>query len=198
MKIPPIALFALLCGAAPTAAYAGVDIGITVGGPEVVVTNQPPPLRAEIINASPGPGFIWIRGHWRWRHERWEWIAGRWEMPAQPGMAWVPGRWAARGNGWVWIEGHYIVQAALPPVPPAAQVEVIASEEPPSPISEAVPAAPGPDYFWIGGHWHWNGGWVWMHGHFDRHPYFHPGGGWEPGRWEHRGGNWVWREGRWR
>jgi hypothetical protein len=198
MRITRIALFALVCGAAPLAVYAGVDIGITVGSPEMVVAGQPPPPRVEIINASPGPGYIWIRGHWGWRHERWEWIGGRWEVPAQPGMAWVPGRWVARGNGSVWIEGHYIVQAAPPPSLPGAPVEVIASEEPPAPIAESIPVTPGPDYFWIGGHWHWNGGWVWMRGHFDRHPHFHPGGGWEPGRWEHRGGNWVWREGHWR
>jgi len=56
------------------------------------------------------------------------------------------------------------------PLPPGQVAEVIASEEPPAEIVETVPISPGPDYFWIGGHWHWNGGWVWVHGRFDRHP----------------------------
>jgi WXXGXW repeat (2 copies) len=198
MKTTHIFLFALACGAAPLAALAQVQVGVNIGIPEVVVSGQPPPLRAEAIGVAPGPGYIWIRGHWGWHHERWEWIGGRWEIPAQPGTVWIPGRWAPRGNGWVWVEGHYAVQAALPPPGPGMQAEIVASEEPPEAIVETIPVAPGPDFFWIGGHWHWNRGWVWLGGHYERHPHFHPGGYWEAGRWEHRGGSWVWREGRWR
>jgi hypothetical protein len=194
MKLAKLSFLALAC-AAPFAARAGVEIGINVGVPEVVVTAQPPPLRAEVVTVAPGPGYIWIRGHWGWHHERWEWIGGRWDRVSQPGSAWVPGQWVARGNGWVWIEGHYTVVAAAPP---GQVVEVVASEEPPAPIAEVVGVAPGPDYFWIGGHWHWNGGWVWLRGHYDRHPHFHPGGGWDAGHWDRRGGSWVWHEGHWR
>ena len=151
--------------------------------------------KRQVVTMAPGPGYIWIRGHWSWHHERWDWMGGRWDRVAQPGSAWVPGRWIERGNGWVWIEGHYAVVAAPPPGP---QVEVVAEEEPPAAIVETVGIAPGPDYFWVGGHWHWNGGWVWLRGHFDRHPHFHPGGGWVDGRWDRRGGNWVWHDGHWR
>jgi hypothetical protein len=198
MKIAKISLLALACGAAPLAVRAGVELGINIGGPEVIVGSQPPPLRAEVITASPGPGYIWIRGHWGWHHERWEWIGGRWDRVAQPGSAWVPGQWVARGNGWVWIEGHYVLQAVPPPPPPGQQIEVVASEEPPAPIFETVPVAPGPEFFWIGGHWHWRGGWVWLAGHYERHPHYHPGAYWEAGRWDRRGGSWIWREGHWR
>jgi hypothetical protein len=183
-------------GAAPLAVNAGVDIGINIGGPEVVVRGAPPPDQGEVIPMSPGPGYIYIRGHWVWHHERWEWKGGFWDRVAQPGYAWVPGQWVARGNGWVWIEGHYT--PAAPPPPAGQPYEVIASEPPPAPIVEAVPMAPGPEYFWIAGHWHWNGGWVWVRGRYDRHPHFHPGAGWEPGHWDRRGASWVWREGHWR
>ena len=198
MKLAQISLFALACGAAPLGASAGVEIGINISGPEVIVGSQPPPLRTEIITMSPGPGYIWIRGHWAWRHERWDWEGGRWDRVMQPGSTWIPGQWIARGNGWAWSEGHYAMLPEPPPPPPGQQVEVIASEEPPAPIVEVEGVAPGPDFFWIGGHWHWNHGWVWLHGRYDRHPHFHPGGGWEAGRWDHRGSNWVWREGHWR
>jgi hypothetical protein len=197
MKISHLSLLALALGAAPFAARAGLDIGVNFGGPEVVVRSQPPPERMEAVPRSPGPGFNWIRGHWGWRHERWVWIDGRWDRAPRAGQAWIAGQWVARGNGWVWIEGHYAVMAPPPPQGPVSG-ELYASEAPPAPIYEAVPAAPGPDFFWIGGHWNWNGRWVWVHGYYNRHPHFHPGGGWEAGRWERRDNRWVWHDGHWR
>jgi len=198
MKLTQVSLFALACGAAPLAAHAGVEIGLNIGVPEIIVGSQPPPLRVEAAPLSPGPGYIWIRGHWRWHHGNWDWVGGRWEFVTQPSSTWIPGQWVARGNGWVWIEGHYAVVAAPQPLPPGQQYEVVASEEPPAPIAELAPIAPGPEFFWIGGHWHWNRGWVWVHGRYDRHPHFHPGAGWDPGHWDRRGNNWVWHEGHWR
>lgn len=198
MKLAKISLLALACGAAPLAAHAGVDIGISIGGPEVVVSTQPPPLRGEVITMAPGPGYIWIRGHWSWRAGGWQWVGGRWDRAGRPGSTWIVGQWVARGNGWVWVEGHYAQISPPPPPPYGQQFEMVASEEPPAPIVEVVPVAPGPYYFWVGGHWQWNGGWVWERGHYDRHPHFHPGGGWEAGHWDHRGSNWVWRDGHWR
>ena len=55
-------------------------------------------------------------------------------------------------------------------------------------VAEAIPVAPGPDFFWIGGRWQWNGRWVWVNGHFDRHPHYHPGAYWENGHWDDPGG----------
>lgn len=198
MRIAHLSLFALAVGAVPFAASAGVDVGITIGGPEIVVAAHPPPLRVEVIGSSPGPGFIWIRGHWGWHHERWEWIGGRWDRAGQPGSVWVPGAWIERHGGWVWAEGHFVVQAAPPPPVMGQEVEVVASEEPPAPIEETVSVSPGPEYFWVSGHWHWNGGWVWVHGGYQRHPHYHQGAYWEAGRWSLRGGSWVWHDGHWR
>jgi hypothetical protein len=193
MKLTSLSLFVLALGAAPLASQAGVDIGINIGGPEVIVRSQPPPERYESVGIAPGPGYVFIRGHWGWRHDRWEWIGGRWDLPSQPCRVWISGQWVARGGGWVWAEGHYDVQAPQPEV-----VVEYADQAPPASIYESVPYAPGPDYFWIGGRWQWNGRWVWAHGHYDRHPHFHPGGGWEAGRWDHEGGRFVWRDGHWR
>jgi hypothetical protein len=198
MKLTQISLLALACGAAPLAALSATEVGISISGPEIVVGGQPPAPRLEVVPVEPGPGHIWIRGHWAWHHERWEWISGRWDRVVQAGSTWVPGEWVVRRNGWVWIEGHYAVFAEPPPPPPGQAFEVVASEEPPQPIVESVPLAPGIDYAWIGGHWQWNHGWVWLHGHYDRHPHFHPGGGWEGGHWDRRGAGWAWHEGHWR
>lgn len=92
MKLTQISLFALACSTLPLAASAGVEIGINIGGPEVVVRSEPPPERVEVIPMMPGPGYIWIHGHWGWHHEHWEWINGHWDR---------------RGGAWVWHEGHW-------------------------------------------------------------------------------------------
>jgi hypothetical protein len=66
-------------------------------------------------------------------------------------------------------------------------------EPPPAPRQEVIVAAPGPDYVWIGGHWGWHGHWVWESGRWDRRP----GYSWVGGHWDHRGGGYVYVEGRW-
>jgi WXXGXW repeat (2 copies) len=199
MNLNRILLIAVICGAAPLAARADIGLGINIGGPDIVVHSRPPAERIETVPMSPGPGYFWVRGHWGWRHEAWEWVPGRWNVNvAQTGQDWIPGQWVERNGGYVWIEGHFMVQNAPTILPTGANYDVVAPEPPPAPIYEAAPMAPGPDYFWIGGHWHWNHGWVWVHGRFDRHPHFHQGGGWEEGRWDRRGGNYVWVEGHWR
>jgi hypothetical protein len=196
MKITQISVLALMCAAAPLAARAGVEIGIGINipGPEIVVRTAPPVERYEVVGRAPGPGYIYIRGHWAWHHEHWEWISGRWELPAN-GATWVAGQWVARGNGWVWVEGHYVTNYAPPPGPPVGEVYVDVA--PPAPVAEVIPVAPGPDFFWIGGRWQWNGRWVWVNGHFDRHPHYHPGAYWENGHWDNYHGRYVWREGHW-
>src|SRR5277367_4096262 len=99
MKLTRIALLSLVCAGAPIAAHAdSFSIGINVGGPEVIVRSQPPPERIETVPMNPGPGYIWIRGHWAWHHENWEWLNGHWDRVAQPGQEWVPGHWAERGG----------------------------------------------------------------------------------------------------
>ncbi len=188
-------LFLFFALGTAAAAQTGINVGINLGGAEISVSSQPPPLRAEPVAPFPGPGYIWIRGHWTWRHENWEWIDGHWDRVPQYSAVWVPGQWVVRNNLWVWAEGHYTPVLVPPPPPPGQQVEVVAAEEPPADILESQPAAPGPDYFWVGGHWHWRGGWVWIGGRYEHHPDFHPGARWVAGHWERRDGSWVWREG---
>jgi hypothetical protein len=219
MHVQKLALLALV-GAAPLAAHAGLDIGIRLGipvapaGGEIVVRSAPPREIVENPPPPPGPGYAWVRGHWSWRDDRgWVWMHGHWEYAAQPGAIWVPGHWDSRGGGYVWIEGRWVVQGpppppapppqpvyqeAPPPPPPQYGGEVVISQgEPPPPVYERIGPAPGPDYLWIGGHWGWQGRWVWIHGRYERHPHWHRGGGWAPGHWEHREHGSVWIEGHW-
>ena len=208
MKSTQLLLAALLCGI-PLAASAqvGVGIGVNVGG---VVREAPPAPMVETYGPQPvGPGWIWVGGHWARRHGRWIWINGRWDR--RVGYMWGPGHWDQSPNGWVWVEGQWVV----PIVPAAPGVatstttttttagpvvgEFVVEAAPPAPIVETYGPAPGPDYFFISGHWGWaDGQWVWTRGYWGRHPHWHAGGGWVGGRWDRRGNGYVWREGHWR
>ncbi|HTR98689.1 MAG TPA: hypothetical protein VML00_03000 [Bacteroidota bacterium] len=78
-------------------AMAGVWVGIRLG---------PPPPRREVVVASPGPGWVWARGHWGWYNARYRWVPGRWMAP-RAGHRWVDGRWYHRHDGWAYREGHW-------------------------------------------------------------------------------------------
>jgi len=69
--------------------------------------------------------------------------------------------------------------------------------QPPPPKQVRVKARkPGPNYFWITGHWEWrHGRYVWKQGHWkktrkNRH--------WVSGHWKQIPRGWVWIKGHWR
>jgi hypothetical protein len=66
----------------------------------------PPAPRTEVRPAKPGPGYVWIPGHWKWAGGRYLWLKGHWEK-TRPGQAWVPGHWERKGRSWVYIPGHW-------------------------------------------------------------------------------------------
>jgi hypothetical protein len=111
-------------------------------------------------------------------------------------MVWVEGHWDNTPNGYVWVEGHWAPAAPVAYVAPAPAAVYVQSAPPPLLVEHPGPV-PGPEYFWIAGHWTWNGRWVWAPGYYGRHPYFHPGARWVDGHWDHRGRAWVWVGGRW-
>ena len=107
MKLTQISLLGLALAASPLASYAGLDVNVAIGGPEIVIRSQPPAERIEVIPASPGPDFIWIRGHW-----------SPMPPPAQvevigavpyAGAVWVRGHWAWRPylGRYAWVPGHW-------------------------------------------------------------------------------------------
>ncbi len=67
---------------------------------------------------------------------------------------------------------------------------------PPAPRVEVYGTAPGPDYFWIGGHYYWTGNaYAWRNGYWEHH---RPGHVYVPGYWERHPHGHVWIEGHWR
>jgi WXXGXW repeat (2 copies) len=71
------------------------------------VVRQPPAERAEVIPASPGRDYAWVKGHWGWRRDDYEWIPGHWAVPARGYREWVAGGWERDRHGWFYVEGHW-------------------------------------------------------------------------------------------
>jgi hypothetical protein len=73
----------------------------------VYAVRQPPAERVEIVPASPGPQYVWVKGFWGWRRNDYVWTAGHWVVPERGYREWVPGKWDRDRNGWLFIEGHW-------------------------------------------------------------------------------------------
>lgn len=70
------------------------------------VSVAPPAPHYEVAIAAPGPGFLWIGGHWRWGGHRHAWVPGHWTRPRH-GHHWEPHRWQQHGRGWRESPGHW-------------------------------------------------------------------------------------------
>jgi hypothetical protein len=73
----------------------------------VVVTQAPPPPQVEVVPEAPGPGYVWIAGHWRWREGRYVWIRGHYDVPPRAGVVWIAPHYENRGGSYVLIEGAW-------------------------------------------------------------------------------------------
>lgn len=66
----------------------------------------------------------------------------------------------------------------------------------PAPQMEIITQEPGPDHFWIEGHWkRENGDWVWVKGYWAKP--VRKEASWVKGHWVSQGDEWVWVEGHW-
>jgi hypothetical protein len=73
----------------------------------VTVRLTPPPVIVEAPAPTPGPGYVWTPGYYRWDGRAYIWVPGSWVMAPWPGARWVPPHWARRRGGWGFIEGHW-------------------------------------------------------------------------------------------
>ena len=74
---------------------------------EVVVTEQAPAARVEVVPAAPSPNHVWIGGYWMHHGGSWVWVEGRYVVRPRPHAVWVPGHWERHPRGWVWVYGHW-------------------------------------------------------------------------------------------
>jgi hypothetical protein len=85
------------CAASPRPRRVGVEYAV----------RQPPAERVEVIPASPGGDFVWVKGHWGWRGNEYAWVPGHWVVPERGFREWVPGRWEHDRGGWFYVDGHW-------------------------------------------------------------------------------------------
>jgi len=188
-----------------------------------VVATTPPPARVEVVPAPPALNWNWVPGHWSWQNSQHVWVAGHWLEP-RPGQVYVQAYWTQEGGRWIYHEGRWqsmgtpqqqpvaIVTAppqsqqtvAIVTAPPQSfvaapapqqQIAMIATTEPPLPRVESVPISPGPNYFWIGGHWKWEAGqYLWVPGYWEAS---RAGWYWIPAHWVRDGPTWRYASGYW-
>jgi hypothetical protein len=71
---------------------------------QVYVTIAPPAPIVETIPASPGAGYAWIPGHYRWNGYRYVWVGGHYMHHAG---RWCNGHWHHGPRGYYWVEGNW-------------------------------------------------------------------------------------------
>jgi hypothetical protein len=90
----------------PLAACLLVAVSCAGCAMDPVVHVAPPPDRAEIAGAAPGPDHVWVHGNWRWDGRAYAWNPGRWEAGRSDAI-WVQGHWRSISGGWVWVDGRW-------------------------------------------------------------------------------------------
>lgn len=75
--------------------------------PSVFVNIAPPCDVDEDIAASPGEGFVWVKGYWAWDGSRYVRVHGHYVARPHAYAVWVPGHWSEHHGKWRWHEGYW-------------------------------------------------------------------------------------------
>jgi hypothetical protein len=70
---------------------------------------------AEIVEVSPGPGSVYVSGHWEWNGASYAWVRAHYLRRPQPNLFWVEAHWQNTPKGWYWQEGHWTDMKTRPP-----------------------------------------------------------------------------------
>ncbi|MGP0066565.1 MAG: hypothetical protein ACLQGP_23620, partial [Isosphaeraceae bacterium] len=144
----------------------------------------PAPIVERPAGVRPAGNARWIAGYWAWDADRddFVWVGGSWQIPPERSI-WVAGRWERDGGGWYWVPGMWSRRGN--PANVAANAPRWRTTGPPAdqPDDEPIPA-PGPDFFFVPGHYAPDGDRVaWAPGFWAR---LQPGWDWVPARWVRR------------
>ena len=96
-----LAVATVIAGAlllAPTAANAGVFVGVGFAPPAIPLYEQP---------LAPGYGYIWTPGYWAYGDSGYYWVDGAWVQPPYVDALWTPGYWGWGGGGYFWNAGYW-------------------------------------------------------------------------------------------
>jgi hypothetical protein len=99
----------LACAIGAAALGAALPAAAQVYGGVYVQTGPPAPIY-ETVPASPGSGYYWVGGYYRWNGYRYVWVPGHYAGRPYAGAVWRPGHWVQGPNGWYWRAGHWAHQ----------------------------------------------------------------------------------------
>src|ERR1035438_4309836 len=101
----PAVIAVIALGAPRADAYIGFRLNLAVplyyptsGSPTTAVYQAPPAPVAEQVTTAPGPGYVWLAGHWSFSAKGGPGRAGHGEIPLPPSAVWIGGHWV-RGTG---------------------------------------------------------------------------------------------------
>jgi WXXGXW repeat (2 copies) len=167
----------------------------------VYAPKEPPALIIERPSGTrPGRRALWVPGYWEWDRDQggYVWVGGSWQI-VPVGSVWVGTRWVRDENGWYRVPGYWsrrrdgtVVETQIT----RTNSPSWRTTGPPAdhPIDSPRPA-PGPDYFFIPGHYRAVGDRMsWLRGFWAQ---VQPGWDWIPARWVRRSDGWQFREGHW-
>ncbi len=178
-----------------------LDGGTRPRSERVHAPKQPPgPIAERPSGRRPDRRATWVPGYWDWDPARAEfvWIGGVWQIPP-PGSMWVTARWMRDQDGWYRSSGFWtgrrdnraIATTFSAPVQPAWRTSGPPADHP----VDTAAAAPGPDYFFVPGHYAPAGDQLtWKRGFWAR---AQAGWDWIPARWVRRAAGWEFRAGYW-
>ena len=89
------------------AALVAASFGSIVPAATAAVTVQfaPPPLRRE-ATPLPRQGYVWVDGHWDWKHSHHQWVSGTW-IKARHGYHYNQPTWQERNGRWHLESGNW-------------------------------------------------------------------------------------------
>lgn len=165
--------------------------------PRVYVPNEPPrPIVERPSGERPDPKAVWTPGFWEWDPDGALRLDRRdWRIPPA-GTVWRSGRWIHDARGWYWMPGTWrprSERAAIAANRPAWRINGPPAEHP----DDTPPPAPGPDYFYVPGHYEPaapGDRLAWVPGFWAA---VQPGWDWIPARWIRRPDGWDYRAGHW-
>ncbi len=76
-------------------------------GARYYVHAGPPSARYDRPYNSPGRGYVWQQGYYRWDGRGYYWVPGRYEMAPRGYSRWEQPRWQHDRGGWFFVEGRW-------------------------------------------------------------------------------------------
>jgi hypothetical protein len=164
-------------------------------GSRIYAPQQPPaPIAERPSGRRPGARAQWVPGYWEWDPAAREfvWMAGVWQVPPR-GMIWVA------QDGWYRVAGQWSPRRDTTVVrntfATSRQPAWRTTGPPTVHPADTAAAPPGPDYFFVAGHYVPAGDQLrWRPGFWTR---VQPGWDWIPSRWIQRPSGWEFRAGHW-